>query len=427
MEVRMDSAHHQRGPAWRRSRVTVEESRHHFRHCMWPYLSVVVAASSDRPIQGEEMANQQEGVPDKLQGNHGSPGAKKVCHYSQSSRIKGVWIELLKCTSAHIELRLKIMEEKNETMSYFVHLLGFQTPPNLTFFVFFLFLVLYCVTICGNLLIITLVSYSKALHSPMYFFLSHLSVSDVILITDILTGLLHIILMKETKILLSECISQFYFFGIIEALECLLLSVMSYDRYLAICKPLHYTLIMSPQLCWLMVITCWILSNLVMLIQTITISKLHFCGPGVIDHFFCDLDPILGLACSDTAIVHLEVLSLGAFVVVIPFFIIVLSYVYIIFTILNIPSITGRQKVFSTCSSHLTVVFIYYGSLGCVYMVPNRGQPWNISKFLSSLYTVGTPLLNPIIYSLRNEELTKVVGKFINDFLMLPFNRKQNL
>ncbi|KAM5171565.1 olfactory receptor 1M1-like [Mantella aurantiaca] len=318
----------------------------------------------------------------------------------------------------------EIMEDKNETTLFFIHLLGFQTPPNLTFFVFFLFLVLYCVTFCGNLLIITLVSYSKALHSPMYFFLSHLSISDIILITDILPVLLHVVLQKETKILLSDCISQLYFVGIIEALECLLLSVMSYDRFLAICRPLHYSLIMSPQLCWLMVITCWILSNVVILIQVISMSKLNFCGPGVVDHFFCDLHPILGLACSDTTIVHLEDLSLGVFVVVIPFFIIILSYAYIIFTILNISSITGRQKVFSTCSSHLTVVSIFYGTIVGVYMIPSKGQSWNISKFLSLLYTVGTPLMNPIIYSLRNEDLKTAVGKFISDFLNLSLKSK---
>lgn len=310
---------------------------------------------------------------------------------------------------------------------YFIHLLGLQTPPNFTLWVVFLFLMLFCITFCGNLLIITLVSYSKALRSPMYFFLSHLSFSDILLTTDILPVMIHGVLKKETKILFSDCILQFYLFGIVEAFECLLLCVMSYDRYLAICKPLHYTLIMTLKLCWLLVITCWISGNLVLLIHIITISTLHFCGPGIIDNFFCDLDPILGLVCTDTTFVHLEILSLGIFVVVIPFFIIIISYVYVIFTIFNIPSIIGRQKVFSTCSSHLTVVFIYYGSIGCVYMVPKNGQSWNVTKFLSLLYTVGTPLLNPIIYSLRNEDLKTAFGKVINDFLKLSFNKRKHV
>ncbi|KAM5171572.1 olfactory receptor 1496-like [Mantella aurantiaca] len=317
-----------------------------------------------------------------------------------------------------------VIHEKNVTGSTMIHILGFQFPQDIDVLVFFLFLIIYFIAICGNLLIITLVSYRKSLHSPMYFFLSQLAVSDILLITDILPNILHMVLMKETIMPLSACITQFYFFAVMNTLECFLLTVMSYDRYLAICKPLHYSLIMSHQLCWSMIVTCWILSFLVVLIHTITISKLQFCGPYVIDHFYCDLDPILGLACEDILIVQLEVMFLCIIVAVIPFFIIVISYVYIIFTIFKIPSVTGRQKVFSTCSSHLIVVSIYYVTLMSVYMVPSRGQLQNITKFFSLLYTVLTPILNPIIYSLRNKDLNNVVGKLINSFLNLHFNRK---
>ncbi|XP_077329796.1 olfactory receptor 1468-like [Lithobates pipiens] len=310
-----------------------------------------------------------------------------------------------------------VMHEKNMTGIIMIHILGFQFSQNINIVVFFIFLMNYFMTICGNLLIITLVSYSKSLHSPMYFFISQLAVSDILLITDILPNLLHMNLVKETMVSLSDCITQFYFFAVMEILECLLLTVMSYDRYLAICKPLHYNLIMNYQLSWIMVVTCWVLSFVVALIHTITISKLQFCGPYVIDHFFCDLDPILGLACGDTSIVQLEILYLGIIVDVIPFFTIIISYAYIIFTISKIPSITGRQKVFSTCSSHLIVVSIYYITLMSVYMVPSRGESWNMTKFYSLLYTVLTPLLNPIIYSLRNKDLKNVFGKLINNFL----------
>ncbi|XP_073479878.1 olfactory receptor 1G1-like [Aquarana catesbeiana] len=309
------------------------------------------------------------------------------------------------------------MHGKNMTGIIMIHILGFQFSQNINIVVFFLFLINYFMTICGNLLIITLVSNSKSLHSPMYFFLSQLAVSDILLITDILPNMLHMNLVKETTVSLSDCITQFYFFAVMEVLECLLLTVMSYDRYLAICKPLHYNLIMNHQLSWIMVVTCWVLSFVVALIHTITISKLQFCGPYVIDHFFCDLDPILGLACGDTSIVQLEILYLGIIVDVIPFFIIIISYAYIIFTISKIPSITGRQKVFSTCSSHLIVVSMYYVTLMSVYMVPGRGESWNMTKFYSLLYTVLTPLLNPIIYSLRNKDLKNVFGKLINNFL----------
>ncbi|XP_072259132.1 olfactory receptor 10A7-like [Pyxicephalus adspersus] len=228
--------------------------------------------------------------------------------------------------------------------------------------------------------------------------------------------------MKETTISFSDCISQFYFFCVSETSECLLLTVMCYDRYLAICKPLHYTLAMNFCFCWIMIITCWVLSFLIVLVHTLTISQLKFCGPNIVDHFFCDLDPILQLSCSDTTIVLLEVTLLNFIFVVIPFFIIIVSYVYIIITIFNIPSVTGRQKVFSTCSSHLTVVCIYYGALVCVYLIPSKGQSWNISKYLSLLYTVVTPLMNPIIYSLRNKDLTKAATIIITHFLNLCFS-----
>ncbi|KAM5171573.1 olfactory receptor 11L1-like [Mantella aurantiaca] len=305
-----------------------------------------------------------------------------------------------------------------------IHILGFQFPQKINVLVFFLLLMIYFIAICGNLLIITLVFYSKSLHSPMYFFLSQLAVSDILLITDILPNILHMVLMKEAIIPLSVCITQFYFFAVMEVLECFLLTVMSYDRYLAICKPLHYSLIMNHQLCWSIIVICWILSFLAAMIDIITISKMQFCGPYIIDHFFCDLDPILGLACGDISIIQLEVMLLVIIVAVIPFFIIVISYFYIIFTIFKIPSVTGRQKVFSTCSSHLIVVSTYYVTLMSVYMVPSRGQLQNITKFFSLLYTILTPVLNPIIYSLRNKDLNNVVGKLINNFLNLRFNRK---
>ncbi|KAM5170512.1 olfactory receptor 11L1-like [Mantella aurantiaca] len=306
------------------------------------------------------------------------------------------------------------MEDRNVSVITGIHLLGFQIAQSLTFLVFFLFLILYCVTICGNLLIITLVSYSKSLHSPMYFFLTQLSISDILLITDILPNILQFVVDNTTTISMSDCITQFYFFAVAESLESLLLTVMSYDRYLAICKPLHYALLMSHQSCWTTIIVSWSLSFSVVLAYTLTISTLQFCGPNIIDHFFCDLDPILELSCSDTSIIQLEAILMSVKFAVIPFFIITLSYVYIIVTIFEIPSITGRQKVFSTCSSHLTVVSIYYGAIVGVYLIPSKGQTWNISKFLSLLYTVVTPLMNPIIYSLRNKDLKQVVGKIIN-------------
>ncbi|XP_040198053.1 olfactory receptor 11L1-like [Rana temporaria] len=316
------------------------------------------------------------------------------------------------------------MDQRNVTRITTIHLLGFQIPQSITFLIFFLLLLVYCITICGNLLIITLVSYSRTLHSPMYFFLSQLSVLDIILVTDILPNMISTVLIKKTIMSFSDCLAQFYFFVITECSECLLLTVMSWDRYLAICKPLHYTLKMNHQVCWTLVILCWILSVFGALVYTVTISTLQFCGPDIIDHFFCDLDPILQLSCSDTTAAQFEVTILGVIFVVMPFFIIIVSYAYIISTILKIPSVTGRQKVFSTCSSHLTVVCIYYGTLVCVYLIPNRGQTRDITKLISLLYTVVTPMINPLIYSLRNQELKIVVSNLIQNFLDMHVIKK---
>ncbi|XP_073479890.1 olfactory receptor 5P55-like [Aquarana catesbeiana] len=309
------------------------------------------------------------------------------------------------------------MDQRNFTRITTIHLLGFQIPQSIMFLMFCIFLMLYCVTICGNLLIITLVFYSKSLHSPMYFFLSQLSVADILLVTDILPNMIRTVLVKRTIIPFSDCLAQFYFFCIVETSECLLLTVMSWDRYLAICKPLHYgTLKMKNQVCWMLVSLCWIVGILAVSISILTISKLQFCGPNIIDHFFCDFDPILQLSCSDTTTNRLEVTVLGFIFVILPFFTIFVSYSYIIVTILKIPSITGRQKVFSTCSSHLTVVSIYYGTLVCVYLVPSGGHTQTLNKLFSLMYTVVTPMINPIIYSLRNKDLKKAVRKFIIDF-----------
>ncbi|KAM9313343.1 olfactory receptor 1M1-like [Gastrophryne carolinensis] len=304
------------------------------------------------------------------------------------------------------------MDKENVTISTII-LSGFQLPQTFTSLLFYVILLISGVTICGNLLITTVVSYSKTLHCPMYFFLSQLSVLDILVVIDLLPTMLYTVLAKEAMISFSACITQLYFFALSEGVEMHLLTVMSYDRYLAICKPLHYTLIMTHQVCWRMVITCWIFDTIIVLNYVITIAKLHFCGPNVIDHFFCDLDPVLELSCTDTNIVQLEVKFIGSTITIIPFCIIIVSYIYIIITIFEIPSVTGKKKVFSTCSSHLTVVSIFFGALASVYLVPQRGQLRNIAKFLSLLYTAVTPLMNPIIYSLRNNDLKHAIGKLI--------------
>ncbi|XP_075715785.1 olfactory receptor 11L1-like [Rhinoderma darwinii] len=304
-------------------------------------------------------------------------------------------------------------QENNLTTVTEFCLLAFHVGQDLGLLLFCLLLVVYCGTICGNLLIITLVSISKNLHTPMYFFLTQLSISDILLTTTIVPNMLQILLSNGRTITFINCLTQFYFFGASETFECLLLTVMSYDRYVAICNPLRYITIMTSGHCMILAAISWLLGFSISLIYIITISKLSFCGPNIIDHFFCDLLPLLELACSDTFIIQLEVYLLSIPIVIIPTTIIVVSYTYIVLAILRIPSSTGRQKAFSTCSSHLIVVSIFYWTMFSVYVVPTKGLTLTMSKILSLLYTVFTPLVNPIIYSLRNKDIRKAVQEAV--------------
>ncbi|KAM3926738.1 olfactory receptor 1496-like [Leptodactylus fuscus] len=301
-------------------------------------------------------------------------------------------------------------EENNLTADTEIFLLGFQTSQDIQHFFFCLLLVVYWGTICGNLLIVTLVSTTKILHTPMYFFISQLSISDILLTTDIVPNMLHILLNNGGTITFMGCITQFYFFVVSEIFECLLLTVMSYDRYVAICNPLRYNSIMTNVLCVVLAAISWLGGSCISLIYILTISKLNFCGPYIIDHFFCDLLPLLELACSDTFNVQLEVYLLSFPGVIIPTTIIILSYTSIVRAVLKIPSSTGRQKAFSTCSSHLIVVSIFYGTIFSVYVFPTKGQTLTLSKILSLLYTVFTPLVNPIIYSLKNKDIKNIIN-----------------
>ncbi|XP_072259158.1 olfactory receptor 1496-like [Pyxicephalus adspersus] len=293
-------------------------------------------------------------------------------------------------------------------------LLGFQIKENHNFLVYSIILVIYCSTVCGNLLIIILTLCSKTLQSPMYFFLSQLSANDIFLTNVIVPNMLNILLNNGGAITFIGCMIQFYCFGSSETFECFLLTLMSYDRYLAICRPLHYSGIMNRPLCIKLVTVSLILTLFIVLIDTLTVSKLQFCRSNIIDHFFCDLDPLLELSCSDTFMIRLEVFLLSTPIILIPSFIIIISYIYIILAILKIQSKDGRQKTFSTCSSHLSVVIIFYGTLFCIYILPKRGQTVNINKLLSLVYTVVTPLLNPIIYGLRSQEIKKALRKTVS-------------
>nr|DBA29691.1 TPA: hypothetical protein GDO54_005753 [Pyxicephalus adspersus] len=292
-----------------------------------------------------------------------------------------------------------------------IRLLGFHNLGEFNLLFFTLLLVIYCMTIFGNLLIIVLVSYNKTLQSPMYFFLTQLSLTDVLLTTDICPNMLNIVLHEQAAISFPGCIIQVYFFGLSETSECLLLTLMSYDRYIAICFPLHYASTMSHGLCIKLVFSSWLISFAIPVILTLGICQLQFCGPNIIDHFFCDFNPLVDLSCSDTSVVLIESTLICFPVIVLPFLVIVVSYTYIVSSVIKIPSFLGRYKSFSTCSSHLTVVSIFYGTLIAMYVLPNKGQSHTSAKILAMLYTVFTPFFNPFIYSLRNKDIKKALER----------------
>ncbi|KAM4038650.1 olfactory receptor 1500-like [Anomaloglossus baeobatrachus] len=311
--------------------------------------------------------------------------------------------------SSHVRNCLK----NNQTTVSEFFLLGFQNSQHLTTFLFSLFLVVYWGTICGNLLIITLVSTSKNLHTPMYFFISQLSISDILLASDTVPYMLHMLLDNGGSITFADCITQFYFFCVCEIFECFLLTVMSYDRYVAICNPLRYTTVMTSDRCVILAAMCWMLGFSITLMYCITISMLTFCGPNIIDHFFCDLVPLLEHSCSATYIIELEVFIMCFPILFIPLTVIIISYINIIVTILKFQSNVSKQKAFSTCSSHLIVVSIFFSTLLSVYLFPKGEQTLYFSKIISLLYTVFTPLINPIIYSLRNKDIKKSLKEII--------------
>ncbi|XP_053319898.1 olfactory receptor 6Q1-like [Spea bombifrons] len=289
------------------------------------------------------------------------------------------------------------------TMEFF--LTGFQGLHRSRIVLFLPILLIYIMTVGANLLIVFLVSTSHLMHSPMYFFLCHLSLCDFFFSTNIVPKMMQVTLEGGSTISFSGCFIQFYVFASCTGTECYLLTAMSYDRYLAICYPLRYTSIMDLRLCVHLAVCCWFLSFFFVLITLVFISMLRFCDKNIIDHFYCDFIPILELSCTDTSAVEIETTFFAYVIVLLPFLVIVGSYFNICRTILGISSRAERKRAFSTCSSHLTIVSSYYGSLLSIYLVPSQGHSLNMNKFLSLLYTFVTPLINPIIYSLRNREI----------------------
>ncbi|XP_050791780.1 olfactory receptor 6F1-like [Gopherus flavomarginatus] len=302
-------------------------------------------------------------------------------------------------------------ENGNQTSITEFILRGFGTLPELQILLFLLFLVIYIATMAGNIFIVALVVTDQHLHIPMYFFLGNLSCLETCYTSTILPSLLASLLTEGRTISFSGCITQYYFFASMVATECFLLLVMSYDRCLAIGNPLHYAAHMTVRSCLQLAGGSWTGGFLLSSLTTLLISQLTFCGPKDIDHFFCDFIPLLKLSCNDPQMMEMLALTLSLIFLLVLFLLTSMSYIYIIAIILKIPSSTGRQKAFSTCSSHLIVVTMYYGTLLIAYMFPTINTLRDFKKVLSIFYTVLTPLVNPLIYSLRNKEVKEALRK----------------
>ncbi|XP_030044256.1 olfactory receptor 151-like [Microcaecilia unicolor] len=306
------------------------------------------------------------------------------------------------------------MEEENTTTATEFFILGFSEFQELQIPLFLLFLLIYLIILMGNLTIITVTCLDPQLHTPMYFFLCNLSLIDICSTSVSIPKLLDIFLRKTQRISVKGCFTQMYFFLCFGCVEVLIISVMAYDRYVAICHPLYYTVIMNQRVCVLMAIGSWISGIMEPMTHTVLVSYISYCRSNVINHFFCDVSALLKLSCSSTSTIESATYIFAVFVELPCFITTLLSYVYIISTILRIRSTEGRCKAFSTCSSHLTVVILFYGTTMCLYMRPTSLQSLDQNKLFAVLYNVLIPMFNPIIYSLRNTEVKTALRKCSN-------------
>ncbi|XP_065555579.1 olfactory receptor 6B1-like [Lathamus discolor] len=303
------------------------------------------------------------------------------------------------------------MKQKNSTEFQEFILLGFPLMMELQMLLFVVFLVAYMLTILENLLIIILVKMNPQLHKPMYFFLCNLSFLEVWFTSVTVPKLLANFIVESKNISFGGCMTQLYFFSSFICTECVLLAVMAYDRYMAICNPLMYPVIMNHRLCIQLAACSWLIGFLASMLKVFFISQLSFCGSNIINHFFCDISPLLNMSCADMTTAEIVDFILALLILLIPLSIMIVSYIRIISTILNIPTTQGRKKAFSTCVSHLTVVVIFFSATLFMYARPKRIHPFDLNKLVSIAYSIVTPVLNPFIYCLRNQEVKEALKK----------------
>ncbi|XP_078502812.1 olfactory receptor 5AR1-like [Lissotriton helveticus] len=305
------------------------------------------------------------------------------------------------------------MEMVNHTLVAEFILVGFTDDPALQVILFGLFFSVYLITLLGNMGIILIIWNSPALQTPMYFFLSHLSFTDLCYSTVITPNMLANFLRQKKSISVMGCAAQMYFFASLATIENLLLAVMAYDRYVAICHPLLYSTIMRSRICLQMVIMVYTCGYSTALIHTVLTVRLTFCGSNLINHFYCDVPPVLSLACVNAYQSKAVIFALAVLLGTGSLLVTLLSYTYIIVTILGISSSTGRRKAFSTCASHLTAVGLFYVTVLFIYLRPPSSYSETQNKVVSVFYAIVIPMLNPMIYSLRNREVKEAFRKVL--------------
>ncbi|XP_040351735.1 olfactory receptor 1038-like [Herpailurus yagouaroundi] len=318
------------------------------------------------------------------------------------------------------------MVERNNTRVTEFILLGFSVHREIEITLFFLISVVYTLTLVGNLGMISLIRLDSRLHTPMYFFLSNLAFVDLCYSSSIAPKFLQTLLTKHRSIPFYACATQLGFFLNFLISEMLLLAVMAYDRYVAICNPLLYMVSMSPKVCMQLVTGPYLYSFSVALLHTTVTFQLIYCGPNIINHFYCDDVPLMALACSDTSLKEILIFIFAGFNMISSLTTVLISYLYIVAAILKIQSTEGRFRAFSTCAYHLTAVTIFYGTLIFMYLQPKSNHSLDTDKMASVFYTIVIPMLNPMIYSLRNKEVKNALRKLIDKcYILLLTNFKK--
>ncbi|KAM6176205.1 putative olfactory receptor 1F12P [Erethizon dorsatum] len=303
------------------------------------------------------------------------------------------------------------MEKENQTSVSEFLLLGFSNWLGHQALLFVLFLCLYLTGLFGNLLILLAIGSDHRLHTPMYFFLANLSFVDLCLASATVPKMLVNIQTQTQSISYPGCLAQMYFCMMFANMDNFLLTVMAYDRYVAICHPLHYSTIMTQRLCASLVAIPWVIAILNPLLHTLKMARLHFCSDNIIHHFFCDANSLFPLSCSDTSLNQLMVLAVVGLIFVVPSMCILVSYSRIVSAVMKVPSARGKLKAFSTCGSHLALVVLFYGAITGVYITPSSNHSTEKDSAASVIFMVIAPVLNPFIYSLRNNELKGALKK----------------